>query len=193
MIRKLWILFVFTHSHFPFFLLDGIFQQVQIIDTIGSDEFPAMRDVYIKNGDYFVVMYAVDNRQSFDMAFTLCQKVRDIKGKDFNRIMVVGNKIDLRNSRQVTTEDVLRKSINEKMYWFTETSAKLNCNIRCLFQIILKNYVKTNEFFLGKKDKMVSNLKSKNTICSRFKTRKISAQTLVYSLDNQKDKYMISD
>jgi GTPase SAR1 family protein len=114
-------------------------------------------------------------------------------GKDFNKIIIVGNKIDLKHSRQVTTEDGLRKTITENMQWFTEISAKLNCNIKCLFQIILKNYVKTNDMFLGKNDKAVANQKSNNIKSRRFKKKKISAQTLAQSLYTIKDKCMISN
>lgn len=65
-----------------FCFADGTFQNVKIIDTAGSDEFPAMRRVNIKNGDYLVVMYAVDNRQSLDQALNLCQEIREIKGNN---------------------------------------------------------------------------------------------------------------
>lgn len=41
-----------------------------------------MRRVNIKNGDYLVVMYAVDNRQSLDQALNLCQEIREIKGNN---------------------------------------------------------------------------------------------------------------
>lgn len=61
--------------------LDGIFQQVHILDTCGSDEFPAMRTVNIKTGDYFVVMYAVDDRKSFEQALNFCEEIKEIKGK----------------------------------------------------------------------------------------------------------------
>ncbi|XP_061196365.1 GTP-binding protein Di-Ras1-like [Saccostrea echinata] len=170
-------------------LPNGLFQQVQIIDTSGSNEFPAMRDVSIRNGDYFVVMYAVDNPQSFDQAHTLVQKVKDIKGKDFSRIILVGNKIDKTSARQVTTEEVLKKSVTEEMLCFTETSAKLNCNIRCLFQIILRNYVKSDDLYFKKKNRKISKCKVKSITGSCFKAKKTSVQNLVYSLYT-KNKYL---
>lgn len=41
-----------------------------------------MRTVNIKTGDYFVVMYAVDDSKSFEQALTLCEEIKEIKGKD---------------------------------------------------------------------------------------------------------------
>ncbi|XP_061180151.1 ras-related protein Rap1-like [Saccostrea echinata] len=163
-------------------LPNGICQQIQIIDTAGSDEFPGMTDLNIRNGDYFVVVYAIEDRNTLDHALTLCQKIRHIKGKDFNRIVLVGNKIDLNSSRQVTTEEVLQKSIADKNFWFTETSAKLNCNIRCLFQIILRNYVKSDDLFRRNENTKVTKSKNMNTKVIRSKSRKTSIQNLVYSL-----------
>ncbi|XP_062614914.1 ras-related protein Rap1-like [Saccostrea cucullata] len=163
-------------------LPNGLFQQVQIIDTSGSNEFPAMQDLNIRNGDDFVVVYAVDDPQSFHQAHSLIKKVKDIKGKDFSRIILVGNKIDKTNSRKVTTEEVLKKSVTEEMLCFTETSAKLNCNIRCLFQIILRNYVKSDDLYFKKKTRKISKCKVKSFSGSCVKARKTSVQSLVYSL-----------
>ncbi|XP_062604649.1 GTP-binding protein Di-Ras2-like [Saccostrea cucullata] len=166
-------------------LPNGICQQIQIIDTAGSDEFPGMTDLNIRNGDYFVVMYAIDDHQTLHHAFKLCQKIREIKGKDFNRIVLVGNKIDLSTSRQVTTEEVFQKSSTDKNYWFTETSAKLNCNIRCLFQIILRNYIKSEDLFLDKENTKKTKSKNRNTKVIRTNSRKTSIQNLVYSLQTK--------
>ncbi|XP_062607167.1 GTP-binding protein Di-Ras2-like [Saccostrea cucullata] len=166
----------------PCYVLYGLFQQVQIIDTSGSNEFPAMQNLNIRNGDDFVVVYAVDDPQSFHQALSLVKKVKDIKGKDFSRIILVGNKIDKTNSRKVTTEEVLKKSVTEEMLCFTETSAKLNCNIRCLFQIILRNYVKSDDLYFKKKNRKISKCKVKSFSGSCVKARKPSVQSLVYSL-----------
>nr|XP_022335840.1 GTP-binding protein Di-Ras2-like [Crassostrea virginica] len=163
------------------YLPNGTFQQVQVIDTAGSDEFPAMRKVTIKNGDYFVVMYAVNDRQSYQQALKLCQEIRDLKGKDFSKVILVGNMIDKKEDRDISTEEVLKKTITEKLLWCTETSAKLNCNIRCLFQIILKDYVKLSDIS-RKRNKNITRCRanhSKNDVC---KTRKMSVQHLVYCL-----------
>uniref|UniRef100_K1Q489 Uncharacterized protein n=1 Tax=Magallana gigas TaxID=29159 RepID=K1Q489_MAGGI len=71
------------------FLPNGIFQQVHILDTCGSDEFPAMRTVNIKTGDYFVVMYAVDDRKSFEQALNFCEEIKEIKDGIFQQVHIL--------------------------------------------------------------------------------------------------------
>lgn len=102
-------------------------------------------------------------------------------GKDFNRIILVGNKIDKKDTREITTEEVLRKSISEELLWCTETSAKLNCNIRCLFQIILQDYVISYDLY-GKSGKGVGKYKTNTKNSAMFKSKKLSVQNLVYSI-----------
>jgi GTPase SAR1 family protein len=64
-----------------FYLADGLHQVVEILDTAGQQEFPAMREIYIKKGDYFVVVYSVESPESFLTAQNLCNEIRRIKGK----------------------------------------------------------------------------------------------------------------
>lgn len=102
-------------------------------------------------------------------------------GKEFKRIILVGNKIDKKETRQITTEEVLRKSISDELFWCTEICAKLNCNIRCLFQIILTDYVKSYNVS-AKIRKCVAKCETNRKNIVVFKSRKMSVQNLVYSL-----------
>ena len=50
------------------------------IDTCGGNDFPAMRRLEISKGNSFVVVYAIDNRNSFDT----CKKIVGKKFINFN-------------------------------------------------------------------------------------------------------------
>lgn len=63
---------------------------VEILDTAGTDQFAAMRDMYIGNGDVFLIVYSVDSKASFNEACSL-----------FNRIKTV------KNNKKVTPVDVV--------------------------------------------------------------------------------------
>lgn len=39
---------------------------LDILDTAGQEEFSALRDTYMKQGDGFVIVYAIDNETSFE-------------------------------------------------------------------------------------------------------------------------------
>ena len=54
---------------------------VEILDTAGSDQFSAMRDMYISNGDVFLLVYAVDSKASFNEACNLYSRIKAIKNK----------------------------------------------------------------------------------------------------------------
>lgn len=50
------------------------------MDTSGSEEYPAMREMYIHRGDHFVVVYSVDCQKSFAIAQNICNDIMAIKG-----------------------------------------------------------------------------------------------------------------
>lgn len=55
--------------------------EVEILDTAGIDQFAAMRDMYIANGDAFVVVYSVDSKVSFNEACALITRIKSSKKK----------------------------------------------------------------------------------------------------------------
>ncbi len=111
-----------------------------IYDTAGTDQFPAMKRLAISNGQAFVVLYAVDNRASFEEAKKICAEVFELKSGQVMSIMIVGNKCDLPSSQQtVSTEEasLAAKQLNCK---FTESSAKLGINVEKIFRESLAEF-----------------------------------------------------
>lgn len=47
---------------------------LEILDTAGTEQFASMRDLYIKNGHGFIVMYSLTNHQTFQVStlFIVC-------------------------------------------------------------------------------------------------------------------------
>lgn len=56
----------------------------EILDTAGTDQFAAMRDMYIGNGDVFLLVYSVDSKASFNEACDLYNRIKAIKNKKVN-------------------------------------------------------------------------------------------------------------
>ena len=76
------------------FDVSGIQLTLDILDTSGSHEFPAMRDLHIQSADAFILVYDVNDESTFTELEALRQQIIDKKGENVP-IVVVGNKIDL--------------------------------------------------------------------------------------------------
>ena len=59
---------------------------VEILDTAGTDQFAAMRDMYIGNGDVFLLVYSVDSKASFNEACSLYNRIKSIKNKKVSQM-----------------------------------------------------------------------------------------------------------
>ena len=79
-----------------------------------------------------VVCYDITSRQSFDNVKSWVEQARQIRG-DAVTLIIVGNKIDLAEKRQVATEDG-QALAQELGTMFTETSAKVGVNVKQLFK-----------------------------------------------------------
>ncbi|KAL1267050.1 hypothetical protein QQF64_002725 [Cirrhinus molitorella] len=110
---------------------------LQITDTTGSHQFPAMQRLSITKGHAFILVYAVTSKQSLEELKPIFEQICVIKGDIENiPIMLVGNKNDEMNGREVETSDGEATARRWKCA-FMETSAKTNHNVKELFQELL--------------------------------------------------------
>lgn len=111
---------------------------LQITDTTGSHQFPAMQRLSISKGNAFILAYSITSKQSLEELKPILEMIKEVKGDEIadSPIIVVGNKMDEDNHRQVSKE--LASTVAKK--WgcgFIETSAKCDQNIKELFQQLL--------------------------------------------------------
>ncbi|KAK8009904.1 hypothetical protein PG990_008869, partial [Apiospora arundinis] len=105
--------------------------RLQLWDTAGQERFRSLIPSYIRDSSVAVVVYDISNAKSFQNTKKWIDDVRAERGNDVI-IVLVGNKTDLNDKREVTTqqgEDEAKK--NNLM--FVETSAKLGHNVKTLF------------------------------------------------------------
>jgi len=111
---------------------------LQITDTTGSHQFPAMQRLAISKGHAFILVYSINSRASLEELKPIMQEIVSIKGDiEGTPIMLVGNKCDETTGRQVSTTDAAAVG----KAWgcaHMETSAKTNHNIKELFQELLQ-------------------------------------------------------
>jgi len=121
---------------------DGHQYMLEILDTAGTEHFTAMRDLYIKNGHGFVLVYSITSQSTFHELKEIRQQILEIKENEEEIHMVlVGNKSDLEHQRVVSTQ--MGKELGGS--WkcpFIETSAKLNVNVEAVFLQLVKQIAK---------------------------------------------------
>lgn len=111
---------------------------LEILDTAGTEQFASMRDLYIKNGQGFVIVYSITSLQTFQDIKTMREQIMRVKGVDRIPMLLVGNKVDLaQTQREVNTIDGVLLSDNWGCPFF-ETSAKTTLNIDNVFIEIVR-------------------------------------------------------
>lgn len=106
--------------------------RLQLWDTAGQERFRSLIPSYIRDSTVAVVVYDITNTNSFHQTSKWIDDVRTERGSDVI-IMLVGNKTDLSDKRQVSTEEGERKA-KELNVMFIETSAKAGYNVKQLFR-----------------------------------------------------------
>ena len=121
--------------------INGKVYRIQIWDTAGQETFRSITRAYYKNSVCSFIVYDVTNRQSFLNVqdwFNECKK----QTPKTAMMVLVGNKIDLNNKREVSYEEGENFAKNNSMLFY-ETSAKNGDNIENIFynsaEIIDKN------------------------------------------------------
>ena len=110
--------------------------KVQIWDTAGQERYKSITKTYYKGAKGALIVYDITKKDSFKNIDKWIQDLREF-GEDDAAILIVGNKSDLEESREVTTDEVKKKAEVYKMA-YCETSALKSKNINYAFQTLIK-------------------------------------------------------
>mmetsp|Transcript_862 Transcript_862/g.1722 ORF Transcript_862/g.1722 Transcript_862/m.1722 type:complete len:211 (+) Transcript_862:42-674(+) len=114
--------------------------RLQLWDTAGQERFRSLIPSYIRDSSVAVIMYDVTNKASFLNTVKWIEDV-DAEKKGSGRdivIMLVGNKVDLEEKREVSQEEG-KKMAEEHSVMFMEASAKTGQNVQEVFREIARN------------------------------------------------------
>jgi len=116
-----------------FELPDGKSYMLEILDTAGTEQFTAMRDLYMKNGMGFALVFSLVSDSTFNELHAIHSQIVKVKETEDVPMVLVGNKCDLEDKRQVTNEDAQALSKKKFKGNYFECSAKIPLNINELF------------------------------------------------------------
>ena len=115
------------------------------MDTCGQEIYKSLISNYYRNSSLAVILYSIDNRESFEHAENWLNELKSQANPDV-RIFLVGNKSDLEEQRKVTKEEGLKFKTDQGLDMFMETSAKTGYNARNVLiesaKILYADYLK---------------------------------------------------
>ena len=101
---------------------------LQVWDTAGQERYRTITSAYYRGAQGFILMYDIADEQSFRAVQDWATQI-ETNGSKTSPVILVGNKCDLEEERQVTY-DQGKKIADQLGFTFFETSAKANISIR---------------------------------------------------------------
>ena len=143
--------------------------KLQIWDTAGQERYKSITSAYYKGSKGAFVVYDITRKTTFDNVDKWINELKN-NGSEGVFIMLVGNKSDLKEKREISEEEVKKKA---ELYnvAFCETSALEGNNIEYAFESLINEITKK-----------VEKEKEKNII------KKEEGKTITLDTNNDKDK-----
>ena len=131
---------------------DGKIVKLQIWDTAGQDRFRSITKNYYKGANGIVVIFSVTDKKTFGNVKNWIHQIKAEVDEKVT-IILVGNKIDDEENREVTKEEGEEAARNFGLDFF-ECSAKTGENINSTFNELVLKMVEIHEKFGGKEEKL---------------------------------------
>lgn len=99
------------------------------LDTAGTEQFTAMRELYMTSGQGFLLVFSITSLSSLTELQELRDQIVRIKDDPFVPIVIVGNKCDLEEQRAVSRSRAFSISSSWNNAPYYETSARVRRNV----------------------------------------------------------------
>lgn len=132
-------------------IVDGEVCHLDILDTAGQEEYSVMKEHYMRTGEGFLIVFAVNDAKSFDEWGVYREKIRRVKDADKVPMVLVGNKSDL-IERQVDIKSA-REIANICGLPFVEASALTRMGVDDAFYTLVREIRKFRKESEKTKDK----------------------------------------
>lgn len=146
-------------------MIDAQACMLEVLDTAGQEEYTALRDQWIRDGEGFVLVYSITSRNSYDRIRKFYNQVQRVKeshhpasptGPTYLQaqmapvysgpvpVMLVGNKSDKHHEREVSSQEgqALARELGCE---FVEASAKNCVNVEKAFFDVVRSLRKQRQ------------------------------------------------
>ncbi|QUC19828.1 uncharacterized protein UV8b_04069 [Ustilaginoidea virens] len=128
--------------------VDGRQVVLEILDTAGTEQFVAMRDLYMKTGQGFLLVFSITSPSSLNELAGLREEIIRIKDDENIPMVIVGNKSDLEESRVVKRA----KAFSIAQRWgapYYESSARTRTNVDEVFLDLCGQMLRKDDDYLA--------------------------------------------
>ena len=125
------------HSFETYQLSDGSLVNVKILDTVRQEKFKSISERYYKEADGCLLVYDISKRSTFDEIKEYYKEKIKEKCKEDIKIILLGNKTDLEEKREVPSEEGAIFAA-ENGYMFMETSCLQNKYVADCFETLIE-------------------------------------------------------
>jgi Ras-related protein Rab-6A len=142
--------------------------KLQIWDSAGQEKFRSLIPNYIRGSSLIFLVFDISRKDSFQ---NLNHWIEFITNIDKGNIIIIGNKIDLKEERVVPKEEA-EKYCKEKNYEYFEVSAKEGTNITNFFYTSVASLPIFNSINIDNipKEEIIQNLFQENLDSFRYQT-----------------------
>ena len=112
--------------------IDDKIYRIQIWDTAGQENFRSITRAYYKNSACALIVYDISRKESFENISSWIEDCKNSSPKSVFMVLV-GNKCDLEENREVSEEEGRELAEKNGMLFF-ETSAKTGKNVEQVFE-----------------------------------------------------------
>ena len=114
--------------------------RLQVWDTAGQERFRNVTKSYFQSSHGLLVVYDITDKESFEKINFWMKNIKE-NAPENAKLILVGNKCDLANERQVSYEEGEKKASDYNIKFF-ESSAKEGTNVKEFFFIWQMKFIK---------------------------------------------------
>ncbi|XP_013397611.1 ras-related protein Ral-A isoform X2 [Lingula anatina] len=144
-------------------VLDGEDVQIDILDTAGQEDYAAIRDNYFRSGEGFLCVFSITEQESFQATAEFREQILRVKSDENIPFLLVGNKADLEDKRQVSIEEATQRAQQWNVQ-YVETSAKTRANVDKVFFDLMRA-IRSRKMENAKQSNGKKNKKDKKKKC----------------------------